>query len=66
MEKTLNFALNEAIENGYRAGRLSGSFDEAALREIIAQQLEALDISTSHNLDYVKAKMIAMVRGIND
>jgi hypothetical protein len=42
MEKTLNFALNEAIENGYRAGRLSGSFDAMAFKEKIAQEIETM------------------------
>ena len=27
---------------------------------------EALELHTNHNLDYVKAKMIAIVRGYND
>ena len=40
MEKTLNYALNEALETGYRAGRLGNSFDEVGLRERIAQEVE--------------------------
>jgi hypothetical protein len=42
VEKTLNYALNEALETGYRAGRLGGSFDEMALRERIAQEIETM------------------------
>jgi hypothetical protein len=66
MNKTLEFALSEALEKGYRAGRIGDSFDEMALRERIAQEIEALQLHTNHNLDYVKAKMIAIVRGHND
>jgi len=66
MNKTLEFALSEALEKGYRAGRIGDSFDEMALRERIAQEIEALQLHTNHNLDYVKAKMIAIVRGYND
>ena len=40
MNKTLEFALSEALEKGYRAGRIGDSFDEMALRERIAQELE--------------------------
>ena len=40
MEKTLSYAINEAIETGYRAGRLGNSFDEVGLRERIAQEIE--------------------------
>ncbi len=40
MEKTLNYAINEALETGYRAGRLGDSFDEVGLRERIAQEIE--------------------------
>ena len=42
MEKTLNYALNEAIETGYRAGRIGNSFDEMDLRERIAQEIEVM------------------------
>jgi len=42
MEKTLNYAINEALETGYRAGRLGNSFDEVALRERIAQEIEVM------------------------
>ena len=42
MEKTLNYALNEALETGYRAGRLGNSFDEVGLRERIAQEIEVM------------------------
>lgn len=42
MEKTLSYAINEAIETGYRAGRLGNSFDEMALRERIAQEIEVM------------------------
>jgi len=66
MNKTLEYALSEALENGYRAGRIGDSFDEMALRERIAQQIETLELHTNHNLEYVKAKMIAIVRGYND
>ena len=40
MEKTLSYAINEALETGYRAGRLGNSFDEVGLRERIAQEVE--------------------------
>jgi hypothetical protein len=40
MNKTLEYALSEALEKGYRAGRIGNSFDEMALRERIAQQIE--------------------------
>jgi len=42
MEKTLSYAINEALETGYRAGRLGNSFDEVALRERIAQEIEVM------------------------
>ena len=42
MEKTLSYAINEALETGYRAGRLCNSFDEVALRERIAQEIEVM------------------------
>jgi hypothetical protein len=42
MEKTLSYAINEAIETGYRAGRLGNNFDEMALRERIAQEIEVM------------------------
>jgi hypothetical protein len=40
MNKTLEYALSEALEKGYRAGRIGNSFDEVALRERIAQEIE--------------------------
>jgi hypothetical protein len=40
VNKTLEYALSEALEKGYRAGRIGDSFDEMALRERIAQELE--------------------------
>ena len=42
MEKTLSYAINEALETGYRAGRLGNTFDEMALRERIAQEIETM------------------------
>ncbi len=66
VNKTLEYALSEALEKGYRAGRIGNTFDEMALRERIAQEIEALELHTNHNLEYIKAKMIAIVRGYND
>jgi hypothetical protein len=40
VNKTLEYALSEALEKGYRAGRIGDSFDEMALRERIAQEIE--------------------------
>jgi hypothetical protein len=56
MEKTLSYAINEAIETGYRAGRLGNSIDEVGLRERIAQEIEVM-------LGCEDAA--ALVRGIN-
>jgi len=41
VNKTLEYALSEALEKGYRAGRIGDSFDEVALRERIAQEVES-------------------------
>jgi len=41
MEKTLGFALKEALQMGYQAGRIGNSFDAMALREQIAQEIES-------------------------
>ena len=42
MNKTLEYALSEALEKGYRAGRIGNTFDEMALRERIAQEIEVM------------------------
>jgi hypothetical protein len=42
MNKTLEYALSEALEKGYRAGRIGNTFDEMALRERIAQEIETM------------------------
>ena len=64
MEKTIQYALNEALQSGRRSAM--PEFHEAEVREKIAQQLEQFQLHTTYNLDYVKAKMISIVRGHND
>ena len=64
MNKTLEFALNEALENGYRAGRIGNTFDEMALRERIAQEIETHIDSDSEARAFTLAADIA--RGTND
>jgi hypothetical protein len=59
MEKTLNYALNEALETGYRAGRLGNTFDEMALRERIAQEIETYIDSDSEARAFTLAANIA-------
>jgi hypothetical protein len=67
MNKTLEFALSEALEKGYRAGRIGDSFDEMALRERIAQELELNYIGATYTtwedgFDYGMKKAIEIVR----
>ena len=41
MEKTIEYAVNEAHRMGWQSARLSHSFNPMALREVIAQEIEA-------------------------
>jgi hypothetical protein len=41
MEKTFTYAINEAHRMGWQSARLSHSFNPMALREMIAQEIEA-------------------------
>ena len=71
MEKTLSYAINEAIETGYRAGRLGDSFDEVGLRERIAQEIEANYIGATYTTwedgyDDGLKKAVNIARGKND
>ena len=65
MEKTLEFALSEALKMGYQAGRLSGSFDAMALREQIAQTIESYEVH-HENAEGMKMIALAIVRGNSD
>ena len=59
MNKTLEYALSEALEKGYRAGRIGNSFDEMALRESIAQEIETHIDSDSEARAFTLAAGIA-------
>jgi hypothetical protein len=59
MNKTLEYALSEALEKGYRAGRIGDSFDEMALRERIAQEIESYIDSDSEARAFTLAADIA-------
>jgi hypothetical protein len=59
MNKTLEYALSEALEKGYRAGRIGDSFDEMALRERIAQEIETHIDSDSEARAFTLAADIA-------
>jgi hypothetical protein len=59
MNKTLEYALSEALEKGYRAGRIGDSFDEMALREKIAQEIESYIDSDSEARAFTLAADIA-------
>jgi hypothetical protein len=65
MEKTIGYALNEALSSGYQAGRISGSFDAMALREQLAQLIEAYEIK-HENAQGMKMIALAIVRGHSD
>ncbi len=65
MEKTLEYALKEALNTGYQAGRIGGSFDAMALREQIAQLIEAVEIKHENALG-MKMIALAIVRGHSD
>lgn len=41
MEKTFEYAINEAHRMGWQSARLSESFNPMAIREMIAQEIEA-------------------------
>ena len=41
MEKTFAYAINEAHKMGWQSARLSESFNPMAIREMIAQEIEA-------------------------
>ena len=58
MEKTSSYAINEAIETGYRAGRLGNTFDEMALRERIAQEIESSTVTAGTNITEESVKTI--------
>ena len=72
MNKTLEYALSEALEKGYRAGRIGNTFDEMALRERIAQEIESWEVqSDSTNLNpevykIIKQTFANVARGTND
>jgi hypothetical protein len=59
MNKTLEYALSEALEKGYRAGRIGNTFDEMALRERIAQEIESYIDSDSEARAFTLAADIA-------
>ncbi len=59
MNKTLEYALSEALEKGYRAGRIGDTFDEMALRERIAQEIESYIDSDSEARAFTLAADIA-------
>jgi hypothetical protein len=59
MNKTLEYALSEALEKGYRAGRIGNTFDEMALRERIAQEIETYIDSDSEARAFTLAADIA-------
>ena len=65
MYKTLEYALNEALNSGYQAGRIGGSFDSMALREQIAQLIENYQIK-NENAQGMKMIARAIVRGHSD
>jgi AAA15 family ATPase/GTPase len=41
MEKTFEYAINEAHKMGWQSARLSHSFNPMAMRELIAQEIDA-------------------------
>ena len=59
MNKTLEYALSEALEKGYCAGRIGNTFDEMALRERIAQEIESYIDSDSEARAFTLAADIA-------
>jgi hypothetical protein len=59
VNKTLEYALSEALEKGYRAGRIGNTFDEMALRERIAQEIESYIDSDSEARAFTLAADIA-------
>lgn len=66
MEKTMEYALKEALEMGYKAAGIN-SFNEMALRESLAQDIESYTcIDGCHECDYCKGLFQAakIVRGI--
>jgi hypothetical protein len=65
MEKTMEYALNEALKMGYKAAVLN-SFEEMALRESLAQDIESYTcVDGCHECDYCKGLFQAanLVRG---
>ena len=65
MDKTLEYALKEALEMGYKAAGLN-SFNEMALRESLAQDIESYTcVDGCHECDYCKGLLQAanLVRG---
>lgn len=54
MEKTLGYALNEALETGRRSAM--PEFLEAELREKIAQEIENMEPAAADFIDNLKGK----------
>jgi hypothetical protein len=65
MHKTLEYALKEALNTGYQAGRIGNSFDAMALREQLAQLIEDYEIK-NENAQGMKMIALAIVRGHSD
>ena len=65
MHKTLEYALKEALNTGYQAGRIGNSFDSMALREQLAQLIEDYEIK-NENAQGMKMIALAIVRGHSD
>jgi hypothetical protein len=65
MEKTREYALNEALEMGYKAAGIN-SFNEMALRESLAQDIESFTcVDGCHECDFCKGlfQAVNVVRG---
>jgi hypothetical protein len=65
MNKTIEYAVNEALNMGYQAGRIGNSFEAMALREQLAQLIEDYEIK-NENAQGMKMIALAIVRGNSD